>query len=234
MNDLLLSYSALGVGSFVLCFLLAWVADRLRRETGASWGFRRKLLHVGVFSGAVPAHLWLGFWGVCIYGAVITSYVSVSLRRGESSLLSRVLARRGETGPEIRQLLVPIAATGVGGLSAALLVGPFAVVGYLVCGWGNGSGEVVGRLIGRRSYRSPLSRGSGSVRTLEGSIAVLFGGFLGGWAALGLLGFPPIPAAGTGLAAGVVGAIAEGLSGGNADNFWVQLLPSLAAWGILG
>ena len=88
--------------------------------------------------------------------------------------------------------------------------------------------------MGRRHYRAPLSRASGSVKTLEGSIAVLVRGFLGGWAALGLLGFPPHQAAGAGLAAGLAGALVEGLSGGRTDNFWVQLVPSLTAWWILG
>jgi phytol kinase len=234
LNDLLLSYLLLGVGSSVFCILLAFVAQQVVGKTGASWGLGPKLLHVGIFSGAVPAQLWLGFWGVCLYGTVIVACVFLGQLRGESVLVSSVLGREGAESRKVNRLLVPVAATAAGGLSAALMVGSFAAVGYLVCGWGDGSGKVVGRLIGRRHYCSPFSRASGSEKTLEGSIAVLVGGFLGGWAALGLLEFPPLPAAGAGLAAGLAGALAEGLSGRRTENFWVQLIPSLTAWWILG
>ncbi|MGW8267528.1 MAG: hypothetical protein ACWGSQ_14270, partial [Longimicrobiales bacterium] len=102
-------------------------------------------------------------------------------------------------------------------------------------GWGGGAGKLVGRVWGERTYAPLLSGGDAPARTVEGSLAVLFAAFLGAWAALGLLGYPPLPALGIGFLAGLVGAVNEGLGGGwGVDNLWLQLLPSLTAWWFLG
>jgi dolichol kinase len=112
----------------------------------------------------------------------------------------------------------------------AILVGDLAVVGYLVCGWGDSAGELAGRNFGRMRYGSPFGRGSGNRRSVEGSAAVFMAGTLGAVVALLMLGTGLKASVVTGLACGLVGAGAEALSSQGADNFWVQLLPSLTAW----
>jgi len=229
-----LSFLGLAMGTLVAGLFLGVVCSRLGGGDGPRGSLGRKTFHIAVFTGAVPVQLWLGFWGVVVYGTVIASMVALGLLRGERASIYRALAREGDGEGQRRLVLVPLAMTALGGLLSVLLVGRFAIVGYLVCGWGDGAGELAGRVWGRRKYRSPLSRGQGSTRTLEGSLAVLAAGFLGGWAALDLLGAPPLSSLGVGLIAGAVGALAEGLSGEGTDNLWVQLLPSLTAWWFLG
>lgn len=224
----------LAAGTLLFGLLLGWTARRLARAGGQRGMLGRKLFHAGVFTGAVPAQLWLGFWGVVLYGSILAALVGWAYLRGERAFLYQGLIRRGDRDGKAEDLLFPLAATAVGGLMGVLFVGSFAMVGYLVCGWGDAWGEVVGRRWGTRTYRSPLVRPGGAVRTVEGSLGVLGGGILGGWAALGVLGYPAVPALTLGLVAGGVGALAEGLTPGKMDNLWVQLLPSLAVWWFLG
>ena len=194
----------------------------------------RKLFHAGGFTGAVPAQLWLGFWGIVLYGSVMAALVGWAYARDHRAFLYQALTRRGDEGGRAQEILFPLAATALGGLLGVLLVGSFAMVGYLVCGWGDAWGEVAGRRWGKHVYRSPLGRPRGPEKTFEGSLAVLSGGTLGGWAALGVLGYTAVPALALGLAAGAVGALAEGLAPGRVDNLWTQILPSLTVWWFLG
>jgi phytol kinase len=234
LSAAILPYLALGGAALVFGLLLGTLSGRMARSEGPARGLSRKVFHIGIFTGAAPAQLCLGFWGVVLYGTVIGALVAQARVRGERAFLFRALARDGEAGDGRRQILAPLAATVVGGILSLFLVGPFAVVGYLVCGWGDGMGEIVGRRWGRRRYGSlPLNRRR-SVRTVEGSLAVLGGGFLGGWAALDLLGYPLLLSVGVGLLAGTVGAVSEGLSPEGTDNLWVQLFPSLVSWWLLG
>lgn len=234
MSDTALSFLTLGVGTLAFGLGLGAVSIRLGRGEGSRRSLGRKTFHIAVYSGAVPAQLWLGFWGVVLYGVVIALLVAQGLLRGAASPLFRALARKGGGERQVRTILLPLLMTALGGLLGVLLVGRFAIVGYLVCGWGDGVEELVGAVWGRRRYTPPLLAGRDPPRTMEGSLAVLFAGLLGAWAALGLLGYPPLSALGIGFLAGLVGAVSEGLSGNETDNLWVQLLPSLTAWWFLG
>ncbi|MFO8175622.1 MAG: hypothetical protein R6T96_15145 [Longimicrobiales bacterium] len=212
---------------------LTLLASRLTPLSLQGRVLRRKLFHVGVFSGAVPAQLLLGFWGVVLYGVTMGALVLVAVLRGEDASLHGVLFR-GVEGEGRAAVLVPLGATALGGLLALLLVGDFAMVGYLTCGWGDPGGEMVGRRWGRTSWTRFLPGRIASHRSLEGSLGVLVLGFLGGWAALGVMGYGLMLALGGGLVAGSVGAVSEALSWKGTDNLWVQLLPSLASWWLLG
>jgi len=226
-NLLLLGLFSVGYG-----FALVFVLDILVRQKDIS--FSRKVFHAAVFTGAVPAQLFLGFWGVVVYGIVFAGFVLLSVGGGTGSSLFDALARPQDGQSARRFVLLPLIATALGGLVSVLLVGDFAVVGYLVCGWGDAVAEPVGARWGRHRYAVPFSAGSDHTRSLEGSAAVLVAGTVGGWVALGLLGIPQPLAAGAGLVCGCVAAVAEGLSGRGSDNFWVQVLPALVAVGMVG
>ena len=60
----------------------------------------------------------------------------------------------------------------LGGLSANYIFGKDALVGYLICGFGDAFGEIIGISIGRHKYRTVISVHSNSYKTIEGSIAV--------------------------------------------------------------
>jgi dolichol kinase len=207
----------------------------LARRGGRGRYLARKAYHIAVFSGAVPAQLLQGFWGVVVYGTVLAGSVFVAWRKGPGNPLFDGLARRepGEKEPG-RTVLRPLLSTALGGLLGVLMVGDLAIVGYLVCGWGDAAGEAVGHRWGVRRFCPPLARTRPYTKSVEGSIAVLLAGSMGGSTAAVLLGLPLSQALAVGLGAGAVGAIAEGSVGPDTDNLWAQLLPSLMAWFMVG
>ncbi|MFH1763305.1 MAG: hypothetical protein ABIF09_03840 [Gemmatimonadota bacterium] len=225
---------SLGVASLGLGLAMAALVGRMARGGEVSQGFARKTFHAAVFTGAVPAQLLQGFWGVVVYGFVLTPIVLFALWKGPGFPLFDALARRSDGRSSHKDVLTPLVSTAFGGLLSALLVGSFAIVGYLACGWGDAVGEPAGERWGRHRYSSPLARGNRMTRSAEGSLAVFLVGSLGAGVAIGLLDFSLPQALGIGLLCGAVGAVAEGLSGPGMDNLWVQLLPSLSAWWFLG
>ncbi len=227
----------LGFGSLAFGLALAAVVGGLSgpADHRRGQGHPRKVFHLGVFLGAVPALLLGGFWGTVIYGSVISSIILGSLWQGRDLPFLSGLARAEEyRAHPVRSILVPLASTAFGGLAAVLLVGRFAAVGFLVCGLGDAAGEPVGRVWGRHRYRAFPWMEEASTRTLEGSLAVFVAGTVGAAVGLGIMGFSLPEALSAGLACGAVGALGEGLSGGESDNFWVQVLSSLVAWWLLG
>jgi phytol kinase len=126
-------------------------------------------------------------------------------------------------------ILVPLATTAIGGLASALLTGPYAVVGYLVSGWGDAAGEPVGARWGKHEYRVPSLAGVGATRSLEGSAAVFMVGWGGATVALWGLA-QPSQAALVGLACAAVGALVEAVSNHGLDNLTVQVAASGTAW----
>lgn len=222
------------LASLSYSLLLASLAYRITARFGSPPGLGRKIFHVGIFTGAAPAQLLMGFWGVVSYGGAVAILVLLAVLRGEEALLSRVLARPGREKDGRGEVLVPLLATALGGLLGVLLVGRFAIVGYLTCGWGDAAGEMVGRRWGRHRYRVPFSPQGSRQRSLEGSLGVVGVGFLGAWAGLDLLGFPFLSALAAGGAVGLVAGGVEALSPPGSDNLWVQLLPALSAWWLLG
>jgi hypothetical protein len=227
------SWIVLPLVSIAYALTLTFLAGRITPLSPQGQTLQRKVFHVGIFTGAVPAQLHFGFWGVVLYGVTVSGLVLLSWVRGPRSSLFGILDRSGKGGgrPEI---LPPLLSTALGGTLAVLLVGHFAAVGYLACGWGDAAGEIVGVRWGRRFLPSLPPGSRTSSKTLEGSLAVLLLAGLGSWAALALLGFEPLPAMGAGLVSGAVAAVAEALSWEGTDNLWVQLLPAVAAWWLLG
>jgi dolichol kinase len=158
--------------------------------------------------------------------------ILVSWRLGTGSAFFDALARPSDLDDETPRgtILTPLVSTAMGGLVSTIFLGEFAVVGYLVCGWGDAAGEAVGRRWGKRTYTLPLCVRRTDPRTLEGSVGVFITGSLGATVALVFLGFPLTEALGTGVACGLAGAVSEGVASGRTDNFWVQVLPALTAW----
>jgi phytol kinase len=213
---------------------MAFLVGGMAGGSEVSRSLSRKVFHAGIFTGAVPAQLLQGFWGVVVYGSVISLIVLFALWQGPGLPFYDALARPGDGDASRRYVLTPLVSTALGGLLAALLVGSFAVVGYLVCGWGDAVGEPVGKRWGRHRYSSPLTSECRRTRSFEGSLAVFLAGSLGAGVALGLLDFSFPQALGIGFVCGTAGAVVEALSGPGTDNLWVQLLPALLAWRFLG
>ena len=223
----------LGVLTLLLALGLAFMVSGPSRAKGPSPYLGRKIVHTAIFSGAVPAQLTLGFWGVVTYGSVLSLLILIAYWKRSRSGLFDLLSPPGVEGGSRRPFFVPFSATVFGGLLGTLLVGHFAIIGYLVCGWGDAAGEIIGKGWGRRTFTVPIGTDRATPRTLEGSLGVWLFGALGAGAAILLLGYPLPTAMGVGLLCGGTGAIAEAVSGQNTDNFWTQIVPAFISWWVL-
>jgi dolichol kinase len=224
---------ALGALTLTFGFALAFLVSWLPRTQGSSTHLGRKVFHIAIFSGAVPAQLTLGFWGVVTYGSVLSLLILLAYWNRSRWGLFGLLSPASREGSSRRSFAVPFFSTVLGGLLGALLVGRFAVIGYLVCGWGDAAGEIVGKGWGRRTFNVPGRTGSTEPRTFEGSLGVWLFGTLGAGMAILLLGYPLPSALGVGILCGGAGAGAEAASGKDTDNFWTQIVPALMAWWVL-
>lgn len=137
-------------------------------------GYTRKLFHVLIFISAVFVQAFGGVLAVCVFGLMVTLVVGLAIWRGRGNSSYEALAREQDGVHRTYYIVVPYFATLIGGMSANLIFGPLAVVGYLVGGLGDAAGEPAGVRWGKHRYSS-----SGGVnKTLEGSLAVFAASFV--------------------------------------------------------
>jgi phytol kinase len=203
--------------------LAALFVARLGTEAGIATPYTRKIFHFLIFTLAGVLHLAGGLAAVALFGGVVSAVVLYGVLRGDGFGFYEALARPTDAPRRTLFVLVPLGTTALGGLTANLLFGSVAYVGYLVAGWGDAIAEPVGRAWGRHRYRVPSLAGVPAQRSLEGSAAVLLVGGLAAFLALWWGGIPPVPALGTALACGVAGAGVEAVSNHGLDNFTVQV-----------
>lgn len=224
----------LASGTTLFGVALGAVATVLERLRPSPHRYGRKAIHLGIFSGAALVLLHFGFWAVIFFGSILSVLLALAWllnpEAGPFAALRRMEGRDALT----QDVLIPYAATVIGGFLSALLVGELAAVGYLVCGWGDPAGAWIGRRWGRRALASPFRSQTDGKKSAEGVAGVFGFGALGAVMILWLVGMPIHEALWVGSACGMAGATAEALAPSEQDNLWAQLLPSLTAWAILG
>ena len=213
---------------------MAWFVGRMRTVRGVPAPYTRKLFHFVIYTGAAGVQALAGLAGTMAYGTVVAALVVVALLRSDGDPFYEALARPTDRPHRTLFILVPLVTTALGGLVSNILVGGYATVGYLVCGWGDAIGEPVGTRWGKHRYRVPSLAGVAATRSAEGSLAVLVAGTLAAAVALSLLGV-----GGTDLAVGAVwcgggGTVVEGVSNHGIDNLTIQVAASVAAWWLIG
>jgi len=220
-----------GAVGLLAAFGVGVAAAGLRRR-GVRVPYTRKVFHFGIFTLAGAVHALGGLPATNAYGTAVALVVLAAVARGDGDPLYEALARETDRPRRTLFIVVPLLTTAVGGLVSALLVGPYAAVGYLVAGWGDAVGEPVGTRWGRHSYRVPSFGGVSASRTWEGTAAVFAVGV--GAALLGLLGtsVPLGRAAFVALAVAAASTGAEAVSHHGTDNLTVQLAASLVAAGL--
>lgn len=203
--------------------LSAWLRGR-----GVRVAYTRKTFHFVVFTAAAVVHASWGLPGTNVYGAVVALLVLAGVLAGDGNPFYEALARESDRPHRSLFIVVPLVMTAVGGLASALVAGSYAVVGYLVAGWGDAVGEPVGSRWGKHRYKVPSLGGVPAERSFEGSAAV----FLAAWlaAAIALVGLGAGPGlVWVALACAGVGALAEAFSNHGLDNLTVQIAASVTA-----
>ncbi len=209
-------------------------AGWLRTKVQVRAPYTRKIFHFLIFTTAGILHLAGGLPLVALFGGLTALVVLYAVWRGDNFPFYEAMARLTDAPRRSLFILVPLGTTAAGGLLSNLMFGPFAVVGYLVGGWGDAIGEPVGTAFGKHRYKVPSLGGVAATRSFEGSAAVLAMGVGAACLALWLGGYGAGTILMVGLACGVAGALVEAVSNHGLDNLTIQIAAAGTAWLLLG
>jgi len=158
---------------------LAWsyyslqFAGYLRCSRGLPSGYTRKVFHLVIFTTAAGLQWKWGLAAVCLFGASTSVILANAVYCGAGYPPYEAIARESDWPHRTYYIVVPYFATLIGGVLSNYLFGSFAIIGYLVGGFGDAAGEPVGTKWGRHRYElSWFGKRSGK-KSIEGSIGVL-------------------------------------------------------------
>lgn len=189
----------------------------------------RKIFHILAFLTAFLVQHFYGLPMVVLYATMTSLVVAYGLIKGAGHPLYEAMGRDKDAPFKTYYIIVPYLAALIGGLISNLLGGPTAVVGYLVVGFGDAAGELVGVSWGKHHYIVPTLSKTKTTRSYEGSLGVLIVSIFGAaiaWLALGELSLSNLFAL---ILVGVVSAFLEGISPHGWDNATMQIAPTLLA-----
>lgn len=159
-------------------YICAEVSACLKRKKALRTGYTRKSYHFLVFISAAAINLIFGFSGVCLFGILVSGFIFYALIRREASGLYLALARESDHPNSALYVLIPYLSTLSGGILINYFFPDLVIIGYLVCGVADASGEVIGTRFGRHQFRVRIFNIHKSVKSLEGSSAILLFSFL--------------------------------------------------------
>lgn len=159
-------------------FLCARTAAYLKTRRACKTGYTRKTYHFLVFISAAVINLLFGFSGVCLFGIIVSGFIVYALLRRKSSGLYLALARETDRPHSALYILIPFLSTLSGGILINYLWPGFVLIGYLVCGIADASGEVIGTMYGRRTFNVRFFNVHNAVKSLEGSGSIFIVSFL--------------------------------------------------------
>lgn len=215
-----------------IALVVGAITGHLKLRRGVRTNFTRKIFHFSIFTGAMIIHVNGGWECVNAYALGVVAVIMIGVWRGCGNLIFEGMARERDEPHRAFYVVVPLITTALGGLSSNWLAGDFALVGYLVTGWGDAVGEPVGAWIGKHQYRVWTLRRVPCTRSIEGSTAVGLAAWMAATLAL-VAGFdvPMSTAIVHGLIIGVATVAVEALSPHGSDNFTTMLAASvLAMW----
>ncbi len=212
------------------------LAGYLKTRRGWRTGYTRKVFHFLIFGSVVAIQALYGIRGVCLFGAATSVVVFWAVLQGDGYPLYEAMAREKDAPHRTYFILTPYLATLIGGLTASILFGHGAMVGFLVTGLGDAIGEPVGTRFGRHPYRVPAPRGVVATRTWDGSAAVFTACLIALVIAVWLI--PAYRTSGSSLAwlpaLALVSTAVEAIAPHGWDNALLQIVPSWLAWLTLG
>ena len=197
--------------------------------------YTRKLFHFLIFTTATATHVLGGWEAVNALAMGVVFWVLYAVLIGNGFAAYEAMARERDDPHRTRFILIPLATTALGGMVSNIAFGEFALVGYLVTGWGDAVGEPVGRRFGRHRYRVASLFGVPAERSLEGSFTVGVASLAAAWLALSLgLQFPGVTALTVAMAVALLTAVVEAVSHHGLDNFTTMVAAAGVSWFMVG
>ena len=139
--------------SIFIVFGAGTLAGYIKKEKGLKTNYTRKIFHFIVFTSATIIHWQFGLPGTAIFGIASLIFLLTAMYRGEGSIFYEGIAREQDMPHRSFYLIVPFMATAVGGILGNFLFMGYAMVGYLVIGWGDAVGEPFGVRFGKHKYK---------------------------------------------------------------------------------
>jgi len=226
-----LVYTPIGA---VIIVLTSYLSGSLKLKYHLKTNYTRKIFHFIIFTAAGVIGYFSGLQGVIVFGSVAGVFIMIIINFGIGNLFYEGLAREQDSPHRSFYLIVPFVATAAGGLLNNLVIGQFAIIGYLVAGWGDAVGEPVGVRFGKHKYKVPTVVKVDCYRSIEGSLAIYIVSALAiAIVMIVVLEISALVAVGVALVSALVTAIVEGISPHGIDNFTTQFFSAMTAYGLL-
>ena len=213
----------------------ALLAGWLKLKKGVKTNYTRKVFHILNFTYAAAIYViggsGRGTVAVLIFGGLGIGAMLIAMFLKDGNILLEGLAREQDAPHRKLYVIVPFIATAVAGVLDNILMPRFAVVGYLVSGWGDAAGEPVGVRWGRHRYKVRALWGVECTRSLEGSAGVFVVSWAGAFIALLIAQVPWLWAVPISLLAAGAAALVEAVSSHGLDNLTVQMTAAAVAYG---
>jgi phytol kinase len=163
---------------FAWAFLCSEVSVYLKTKRALRTGYTRKTYHFLVFISAAAINLVFGFSGVCLFGIIVSCFIFYALFRRKASGLYLALAREADHPNSALYVIIPYFSTLSGGILINYFFPELVILGYLVCGVADASGEVIGTRLGKHKFTVRILNIHKSVKSLEGSGSIFLFSFL--------------------------------------------------------
>lgn len=218
---------------FPVCFAWAYgclfFAGYCKRYQGLPTGYTRKIFHFLIFTSVAVLQISAGLRIVCVFGAAASTVIFYAILRGDGHLLYEAIAREKDAPRRTYYIIAPYLATFIGGVTSNVFFGDAALIGYLVAGFGDAIGEPVGVRFGKHAYRVPSFGGVQSIRSYEGSAAVLLASFVAILLAVQLSPSFRASESSLWLVLALISTLLEAISPHGWDNAVLQIVPSWCA-----
>jgi len=209
----------------------AYLAGWLKLRKGVRTNYTRKVFHIMNFTYAALIYLVGSTTAVVLFGGLGIGAMLVCIFIKDGNILLEGIAREQDAPHRKFYVIVPFLATAIAGIIDNSLIPRFAVVGYLVSGWGDAAGEPVGARWGKHRYKVMSLFKVSCTRSIEGSIGVFCASLAGAYIALMIAAVPPLPAVPLALLVAGAGTLVEAVSSHGLDNLTVQMAAAFAAYG---
>ena len=220
--------------SVIIIVLTSYLSGSLKLKHQLKTNYTRKIFHFIIFTAAGIIGYFSGLQGVIVFGSVAGVFIMIIINLGIGNLFYEGLAREQDSPHRSFYLIVPFIATAAAGLLNNLIIGQFAIIGYLVAGWGDAMGEPVGVRFGKHKYKVPTVVKVDCYRSIEGSLAIFIVSAIAiSIVLIFILKSSVLVAVGIGLVSGLITCIVEGISPHGIDNFTTQFFSATSAYGIL-